>query len=163
MRGKPMKKFILCGVAAAVTLGGCSSRPRSFEPQIALAPAKQAEFDSAYANCSQLLVEGKLDSNGRLVSAGVGAAAGATVVALGASAATSAGLYAGMAVASATLVALPFVALASAWGTSKVKRKKKETAIRTAMTGCLQERGFVVTDWARSGKVAAPKKGPAAL
>jgi hypothetical protein len=59
-----------------------------------------------------------------------------------------------MAVAGATVVALPFVAVAGAWGLAKSKKKKKEKAIQTAMTGCLSERGYEVASWDRASKKA---------
>jgi hypothetical protein len=52
-----------------------------------------------------------------------------------------------MAVAGATVVALPFVAVASAWGLAKSKKKKKEKAMQIALSGCLEERGYQVSRW----------------
>ncbi|MGI8610671.1 MAG: hypothetical protein ACR2KH_00110 [Sphingomicrobium sp.] len=60
----------------------------------------------------------------------------------------------GAALASATVVLLPFVALGGAWGMAKMKRAKKETAIKTAMVGCLQERGYQVAGWSKGVKKA---------
>ncbi len=82
-------------------------------------------------------------------------------MAAGSAAATSAGLYAGAAIASATVVAIPFVALAGAWGMAKAKRAKKEKAIKTAMAGCLRERGYEVANWTRAPK--APRPQPPAV
>jgi hypothetical protein len=143
---------------AGLVLQGCSSRPREFSPTLAVA-TDQAAFDGAQAECHSLLVAGKLDATGRLASAGMGAAAGAGMAVAGGAAASSAGLYAGMAVASATLVAIPIVAVAGAFGMAKVKRGKKERAIKTAMAGCLAERGHQVTGWTRTKKVAAAPAG----
>ena len=150
-----MRTTMTAALACALLLAGCSSRPREFTPMLAAPPAgqmafDQAAFDSAYANCSQLLVAGKLDSEGRLASAGAGAAAtGVTAVAGGATAAAVAG-YGGLAVASATIVLLPFALVGGAVGMAKAKRAKKEKAIKTAMTGCLAERGYRVTSWERA-------------
>lgn len=149
-------RSIVAAMALGLTLQACSSRPREFNPTLAALPADQAEFDASYATCRELLVAGKLDANGRLGSGAAGAAAGATTMALGSAAATSAGLYGGMAVASATIVAIPFVALASAWGMAKIKKTRKEKAIQAAMTGCLAERGHKVTGWVVKKKIAAP-------
>lgn len=143
----------LC-VTAALLLQACSSRPRAFTPSLAAPPASQAEFDAAYASCTELLVAGKLDSSGRLASAGGGAAAAGATAAAGAAAASSAGFYGGLAVASATVIALPFVALAGAWGMSKMKRTKKEKAIKAAMEGCLAERGYRVQSWSKTSRTA---------
>jgi hypothetical protein len=105
-----------------------------------------------------LLAEGKLTSDGRLASGAAGAAAGATTLAVGSAAASGAGLYGGMAVAGATLVALPFVAIGGAYGMAKARQKRKERAIQTAMAGCLAERGFTVSGWQRKGKIIPARK-----
>ena len=145
-----MQKIITATVVVAFLLGGCSSRPREFNPILSAAPAEQSRFDTAYAECKQLFVTGKLDSSGRLASGGAGVAAGAVATAGGAAAATGAGLYTGAAIASATVVLIPFVALGGAWGMAKAKQKRKERAIQTAMNGCLRERGFAVQGWERA-------------
>lgn len=147
--------MLLCAAAVVLTLPGCSSRPRQFAPQIASAPVSAAGLEAAQVECRDLLVAGKLDSSGRVASGAVGAAAGGAIAVGGAAAATSAGLYGGMAIASATIVLLPFVALGGAFGMSRIKRGKKEKAIRIAMTGCLKERGYEVTGWAKVDREAA--------
>ena len=148
-----MNRNILFGAAcASLVVQGCSSRPRAFNPTLAAPPADQAAFDAAYAECDRLLVEGKLDRSGRLASGAAGAAAGAAMAVAGGAAASSAGIYAGAAVASATVVLIPFVVLGSAFGLSKIKRGKKERGIRTAMNGCLKERGYGITGWEKVKK-----------
>lgn len=116
---------------------------------LATPAADQAEFEAAYATCQQLFVAGKLDSSGRSASVGAGAAAGAATAAAGGTAAAAAGGYAGLAAASATVVLLPVAILGGAWGMSRMKRAKKERAIKTAMEGCLQERGYQVAGWSK--------------
>ncbi|MGI8931099.1 MAG: hypothetical protein ACR2FK_01785 [Sphingomicrobium sp.] len=147
-------KFILFASMIAVTVSGCSSRPREFTPMLAAPPVSSAAFDASYAECSQLLVAGKLDKEGRLASGAGGAAAGAGLAAAGAATAAGAAGYAGLAVAAATIVLLPFAVLGGAWGMSKMKRAKKENAIKTVMAGCLKERGHEVTGWAKADKKA---------
>jgi len=131
-------------------LAGCSSRPREFNPTLAAPVTNQSAFDFAYTTCQQLLVAGKLDASGRSGSAGAGAAAGATTAVAGALA--TAGGYAGLAAATATVILLPFAIVGGAWGMAKMKRAKKERAIKTAMTGCLQERGYQVAGWSKAAK-----------
>ena len=159
--GEVMKANVtLCALSACLILQGCSSRPREFTPTLATTAANQGEFDDAYATCNQLLVEGKLDSAGRTASGAAGVAAGATTAAVGSAAATAVGGYAGLAAASATIVLLPLAIVGGAWGMSRAKRAKKERAIKTAMTGCLQERGYEVVGWSKSVKqpvVVEPK------
>ena len=145
-------KSIAWAAIAGLTVAGCSSRPREFNPVLASPSANQAEFDAAYATCQQLFVQGKLNSTGRAGSAGAGVAAGATTAAVGSTVATAAAGYAGMAVAAATVVLLPFAVLGGAWGMSRMKRAKKERAIKIAMEGCLDERGYRVAGWSTAEK-----------
>ena len=152
-----MRTTMAATLALALLVSGCSSRPRQFTPMLAAPPAgkaafDQAAFDRAYADCSQLLVAGKLDSEGRLASAGAGAAAMGTTAVVGTGTAVAVAGYSGLAVLSATVVLLPFALVGGAVGMAKAKRAKKEKAIKAAMTGCLAERGYVVTDWVRAGK-----------
>ena len=104
------------------------------------------------AECTQLFIAGKLDQNGRTGSGAAGAATGSAVAVAGGAAAASAGPWAGAAVASATIVLLPFAVLGGAWGMAKMRRAKKERAVKTAMAGCLQERGHQVTGWKKTGR-----------
>lgn len=149
-----MKKYRIANGALVVCLSlqACSSRPREFTPQLATAPAIQAEFEAAYATCQQLLVAGKLDSSGRSSSAAAGAGAAAGTAAIGGTAAAAAGGYGGLAVAGATIVLLPFALLGGAWGMSRMKRAKKERAIKIALEGCLRERGYEVAGWTKVQK-----------
>lgn len=145
-------KRVALAVMAVLILTGCSSRPREFTPMLATPAASQAEFEAAYATCQQLFVAGKLDSSGRAGSAGAGLAAGGATAAIGSGAAAAAAGYAGLAAAAATIVLLPFAVLGGAWGMSRAKRAKKEAAIKTAMEGCLGERGYRVSGWSKAVK-----------
>ena len=157
-------------------LQACSSRPRNFEPTLATPSASQADFEAAYATCRQLLAAGKLNYSGRGASLGAGAGAGAGTAAVGGTAAAVAanaflvvdsepaameavasgtaaavaGGWGGVALASATIVLLPVAVIGGAWGMSRMKRARKEHAIKTAMEGCLQERGFKVSGWSKA-------------
>lgn len=151
--------LIAAAAVVALALQGCSSRPRAFAPTLAPPPSgqaafDQAAFDQAYATCRQLLVEGKLTNDGRLASAGAGAAAGTAVAVAGGAVATSMVPAVGVALASATIVLLPFAVVGGAIGMSKMKRAKKEKAIKAKMGGCLAERGYLVSNWVREKKPA---------
>ena len=141
-------------VVIAALVQGCSSRPREYAPTMASSASAEtrAAFDQDVAQCHQLLVAGKLDSEGRLGSAGVGAAAGAATMVGGAAAASSAGLAGGAALASATVVLIPFVAIGGAWAMANAKRNKKERAIQKVMAGCLSERGHTIVGWEKTGR-----------
>ena len=150
--GTMNSKTIAFTLAVALALEGCSSRPREFDPTLATPAPNEAAFDAAYATCRELLVKGKLlDASGRRSSAGAGAAAGATTAVAGGALATAGG-YAGLAAASATVVLLPFAIVGGAWGMAKMKRARKERAIKAAMTGCLQEQGYEVAAWSKAVK-----------
>lgn len=160
--GNPVQsKYLIASIAAALMLHGCSSRPRAFTPTLAAASVDKAAFNQAHARCTELLVAGKLDQNGRSNSLGAGAAAGATTAAVGAGTAAAIGGYGGLAAASATIVLLPFAIVGGAWGMAKMKRAKKEEAIKTAMTGCLKEQGYSVVAWERVGKDLDPTSAKA--
>jgi hypothetical protein len=150
------RKRIASGVlVCSLALEACSSRPREFTPQLTRAPASQSEFDAAYSTCQELLVNGKLSASGRSGSAVAGVGAGAGTAAVGGAAATAAGGYGGLALASATVILLPFAVLGGAWGMARMKRTKKERSIKTALQGCLEERGYEVAGWLKSPKKAA--------
>src|SRR5947209_4128704 len=122
------------------SLEACSSRPREFMPELTTAPSTQPQFDAVYADCRELLVSGKLDANGRSGSVAAGAGVGAGTAAVGGTAAAVAGGWGGVALASATIVLLPFAVVGGAWGMSRMKRARKERAIKTALQGCLKEK-----------------------
>ena len=152
-----MRNAWLAAATAAFLLTACSSRPREFTPTLGIVPADQTKFDAAYAECKQLFVTGKLDSNGRLASGGAGVAAGGAFGVAGGAAAASAGLYGGMAVATATVVLLPVAIVGGAFGMAKIKRHKKEKAIQQVMDGCLRERGYEVASWQKAPHRTAAK------
>lgn len=141
---------IMAVLMTCLSLQACSSRPREFAPTLAAPPASASNLEAAIATCRELLVAGKLDASGRSGSGAAGAATGAATAAAGGTAAAAIGGYAGLAALSATIVLLPFAVVGGAWGMSKMKRARKERAIKTAMEGCLQERGFQVAGWTRS-------------
>jgi hypothetical protein len=142
------RNLLVVTVCAGLLVQGCSSRPREFTPTLGIATAEAAGFDQAYATCTQLMVAGKLDTEGRSGSLGTGVAAGATTAAVGAGAVAAIGPSMGaLAAASATVVLLPFAVIGGMWGSAKMKRAKKEAAIKKVISGCLQERGYSVADW----------------
>lgn len=153
-------KLTVCALIACLSLEACSSRPRDFNPTLATPTASQADFDAAYATCRELLASGKLSASGRSGSLGAGVGAGAGTAAVGGTAAAVAGGWGGVALASATVVLLPFAIVGGAWGMARMKRAKKEHAIKTAMEGCLQDRGYKVAGWSKAvGKplIAQPR------
>lgn len=157
-----MRAVTVTALIWALSLQACSSRPREFSPALATAPTDQNNYQAAFSECRQLLADGKLDTHGHLASGGAGAAAGVTTAAVGGTAAAVAGGWTGVAVASATVVLLPFAAVAGAWRMAKTKKNKKEKAIQQAMAGCLTGRGYPVIGWEPVPKKAfsAPGERP---
>lgn len=155
------QKLIAGMLIAGLALEGCSSKPREFSPQLAAAPTSESQFDAAYAQCQQMYAAGQLDSNGRAKSAAVGVGAGAGTAAIGGATAAAVGGWGGVALASATVVLLPFAIVGGAWGMSRAKRAKKEHAIKAALQGCLHEHGYEVAEWNRILKHKAPETAPA--
>ena len=142
------RHLVVVAACTGLLVQGCSSRPREFRPTLGIATADPAGFDQAYAACTQLLAAGKLNQEGRSGSLGAGAAAGATTAAVGAGTVAAMGPSMGaLAAASATVVLLPFAVIGGAWGMAKMKRAKKEATIKKVISGCLQERGYSISDW----------------
>ena len=143
------KHFIMMATAGAVALSGCSSRPRQFAPVLAAVPTDQAAYDAQLRTCRERIA-GRLDGSGRLASAAGGTAVGlgAGYAAGAATAAGTAGTMGGAVAAGVMAVTiLPFAGLAGAWGVSKIKKTKKERAIKAAMAECLSEGGYSVSRW----------------
>lgn len=143
-------RLIACALIGSFTLEACSSRPRNFTPVLSTPTVGQADFESVYATCRELLAAGKLSASGRSSSLAAGAGAGAGTAAVGGTAAAVAGGWGGVALASATVVLLPFAIVGGAWGMSRMKRARKERAIKTALGGCLQDRGYHVASWSKA-------------
>ena len=142
-------KTMMIAMAGAVVLSGCSSRPRTFAPVLAAAPADQQAYDAQVKVCRERLAA-RMDKSGRLASAAGGTALGlgAGYAAGSATAAGTAGtIGAGAAAAMAAAVVLPIAGIAGAWGVSKIKKTKKERAIKGAMAECMSEGGYSVDKW----------------
>lgn len=136
----------LTGIAAAsaLVLTACSSRPRTFAPQLASAPAAAGEYDQTLETCRTLVAQGhRSDFKSRLASAGTGVAAGVGIP-LGIAALGEAATYA---VASSAVAFVPLVGVGAAWGMAKRKKNKKEREIKQATALCLSEHGYAVTGW----------------
>jgi len=139
---------VLAIVPLAVT--GCSSAPRNFAPMLGAAPAEPSAYEAAWLECRNEVAAGTGRGANRAGSTAAGLAAGAGAGAAGA-AATSGATYAtlGSAAAAGALViaAVPVLGLAGAWGFSKIRKSKKERAIKAATADCLAQSGYTVADW----------------
>ena len=154
-----MRKTTCIAVAIALCLPGCASTPRAFEPRIASTPTDVAAYEAAFAQCSNEVAAGRRSSfrEGRTGSAVGGVALGATAGAVAAgSAASGAGMLGGVAAGAGLLTGFVLIAPFAIYGLSRVQRANKEREIQGAMTACLGEEGYVVTEWVRpeAGSVA---------
>ena len=145
----------------AVLLAGCSTAPRDFTPALAATAAPQPAFEADLADCKAQVASGRranFDNSGRATSVAAGSAIGVGAgLATGASAASGMGMMAGAAggagLAAGFVIAAPIAIVA----VSKSIRARKEREIKAATATCLQERGYVVTEWRRT-----PRATPAA-
>lgn len=136
--------------ATAVVLAGCSSKPRNFAPVLGAAPADAAAYEAQWLACREQVAASIKAGSGRAASAVGGAAVGvgsAAAVGAAASTATYATYGAAMAALGATIIMAPVAALGGAWGVSKIKKTKKERAIKAATAECLAKAGYSVEKW----------------
>lgn len=138
-------------IGSAVLLAGCSSKPRTFEPQLSAAPVDSQAYDAALQGCREEAAASIKKGSGRLGSAAGGAAIGAgSGVAAGAAAgagASSAMFASAAAAAAAMVVVAPIAAIGGAWGISKIKKNKKERTVKAVMNDCLTKSGYSVAGW----------------
>ena len=164
-------KLLLSAVAVSVVLAGCSSRPRNFAPVMAAAPADSQAYEAQWLACREHVAASAKQGSGRLGSAAGGAAAGVgSAVAIGTSAGASASMAGAMAAAAATVILAPIAIVGGAWGVSKIKKTKKEKAIKAATAECMAKSGYSVDKWRVMSKrevralptATAPQPAPAA-
>lgn len=138
----------LLAAAGAVLITGCSSKPRNFAPVMAAPPADAKAYEAQWLTCRQQVAATAKSGSGRGASALGGAAAGVgSAVAVGTSAGASAGMVGAMAAASATVILAPIAIVGGAWGVSKIKKTKKEKAIKAATADCMAKSGYAVDKW----------------
>ena len=134
----------------AVSLAGCSSRPRNFAPVLGAAPVDQDAYEAHWLECRDRVAAITDKRSGRLTSAGSGAAAGLGA-GVAAGAATSGATYgtvgAAAAAGAAMIAVVPIFGLAGAWGISKIKKTKKERAIKRTTADCMAVAGYSVDKW----------------
>ena len=139
---------LMVAAAGAVVMTGCSSKPRNFAPVMAAPPADAQAYEAQWLSCREQVAATAKNGSGRAASALGGAAAGVGgAVAVGTSAGASAGMVGAMAAASATVILAPIAAIGGAWGISKIKKTKKEKAIKVATADCMAKSGYSVDKW----------------
>jgi hypothetical protein len=143
------KNLVFTILSVSLTCSACSSRPRSFAPRLAVPSSDPAAFDAAWKRCRAEVAARTDQRSGRLASGAGGVAAGAgATAAVGAATAGTYATYGSMAAAmGATIIAAPVALIGGAWGLSKIKKNKKEKAIRVATADCLKAAGYDVAAW----------------
>jgi len=139
---------LLWAAAGAVIVTGCSSKPRNFAPVMAAPPADAKAYEAQWLACREEVAATAKNGSGRLASAAGGVAAGVGgVAAVGTTAGASAGMVGAMAAATATVILAPVAIIGGAWGVSKIKKTKKEKAIKAATADCMAQAGYSVDKW----------------
>lgn len=142
-------RIIAAVTAAAVALAGCSSKPRNFAPVLGAEPSDSKLYEAQWLACREQVAASTKHGSDRGASALGGVAAGAGgAAAVGAATAGTYATYAGAAAAlGATIIAAPIALVGGAWGISKIKKTKKERAIKAATAECLAKAGYSVDKW----------------
>lgn len=160
-----MRRFVVTLAGAALLAGGCSTRPRTYQPRLALPAADPAALERDLAECRALVASGKRSGFGdAAVATGTGtvagAATGAAVVGSGAIP-IGIGMSAGAAVA--VLAVMPLAGIAAGIGVTRAIRSGKEKKVNRAMTDCLAAHGHSVGSWqlAKKARTDSPTPPPA--
>lgn len=137
-------------VIAAVAVSGCSTKPRNFAATVSAPVASKATFEQDFRTCQQLVHAGhKGNFKGAALTGlatGAGAIGGGTaVVSLGVGSTLSGA-------GAAAAAAMPVVGFLAGFGVSRAIRGGKERKYKVAMTSCLSEYGYTVSDWEKIGK-----------
>jgi hypothetical protein len=139
----------------AVTVSGCSSRPRQFTATLSPPASDETQYEQDLAKCTMLVRNGVGSNFKSAVAQSVGG--------------TAAGFAAGVGVASVTNAAgggfattiglagysIPFFGIASGFGISRAIRSGREKKLKSRMSACLDEYGYKVETW-----VVQKKKKP---
>lgn len=143
-------RALACALSAAVALSGCvSARPRPYTPVLSPPAGDPAAFERDFADCATATAAGKRNFQGGpapLVAAGVGGAAGASMLSGAAAGLTTVGAGAGLA---ATGVGVILLVPVATYKLSSGRRKKNEREVQKAMDACLAQAGHSVSGWRR--------------
>jgi len=149
------------GLVAAALLAGCSTAPRDFTPTLATPATTATNYEADLADCKTQVASGRRSdfNSGRTTAVVAGSAVGVGAgLATGASAASGMGMMAGTAGAAGMAVGMVVAAPLGVVVVSKTIRAHKEREIKAATATCLQEHGYQVASWRRTGKAAAPTR-----
>jgi len=157
------RKALAVLLVTALFASGCASTPRGFTPVLAAEPTDTASYGAAFDQCSAEVAAGRRENfrEGRSGSALGGAAlGGAAALATGASAASGAGMLAGAAAGAGLAIGFAVFAPLAVYGVSRAQRAAKEREIKTAMSACLAEEGYAVSDWRLAAREEGGRRTP---
>ena len=137
-----------------VLLAGCSTKPRDFKPNIAVAPVNQDVQMRDFAVCKMMVDRGV---TGNFTKQAAALAPGTAGVSVGASIAYTnsivnafSGGAATTAAGSTTLAtALPIVGAAASIAIAAAVKSSNEKKMKSALGTCMKEYGHDVTTWQR--------------
>lgn len=144
-----MGKFALILAGVALISGGCSTRPRTFNPVLAAPSADPAAYQRDLSECRTLVAQGKRTGFGdAVVATGTGAVAGAaTGVAAAGTGAIPIGIGMSGAAAAAFVAVMPLAGIAAGVGVTRAIRSGKEKKVKAALADCLAAHGHSVDSW----------------
>ena len=161
-----MRKAAIVVAGVALIAGGCSTRPRTFNPVLAAPSADPARYQRDLSECRTLVAQGKRSGFGdAAVVTGTGAAAGAaTGAAVIGSGAIPVGIGMSGAAAAALVAVMPLAGIAAGVGVTRAIRSGKERKVKTALADCLAAHGHSVEAWqlAKKARKARPEQLPSA-
>jgi hypothetical protein len=155
-----MKSSIITSllIIACVAASGCSSRPRNFAATLSAPASDEATYQRDFAACDALARKGyKSNFKAAALSTaggtaiGVAAGFGAAGIAAASVGTASGGLGAAISAAAVPgavgAAALFVIAAPVGFGISRAIRSGREKRLKRALTSCMGEYGYTVSDW----------------
>jgi hypothetical protein len=134
-----------------VVLAGCSTKPRDFRPNLAVAPVNQDVQTRDFAVCKMMVdrgVRGNFAKQAAALTPGVvGTTAGATISFVAAFNSFASLGTASTAGAATLSTALPIVGGAASVAIAAGLKRGNEKKVKSALGVCMKEYGHDVTDW----------------
>lgn len=159
-----MRKFAFVLAGVALIAGGCSTRPRTFNPVLAAPTADPAAYQRDLSACRTMVAQGKRSGFGdAAVATGTGAVAGA---ATGAAAVGTGAIPLGIgmsgAAAAALVAVMPLAGIAAGVGVTRAIRSGKEKKVKAALADCLAAHGHAVGSWqlVKKARKSLPEQPP---
>lgn len=138
-------------VMMLAVLAGCSTKPRDFRPNLAVAPINQDVQTRDFAVCKMMVdrgVRGSFVKQAAALTPGVvGTTAGASIAFAAAFETALSGGTASTAGAATLSTALPIVGAAASAAIAAGVKRGNEMKVKSALGACMKEYGHDVTTW----------------